>query len=147
MRLIDADTFNNFDYSSFDGALTEDAVQGMETVLTVIDNTPTINAVPVNELLKLRDRLYESDGITMGGLRSLNELIAKYSSNPLPRMENGFESKISYDRLLQIAKKMHTYIFLNSFDEQEVYDEIGLTDEENTILGYMGRLEMGSECV
>lgn len=96
MRLIDADTFNNFDYSSFDGALTEDAVQGMETVLTVVDNTPTINTVPVNELLKLRDWLYESDAITMGGLRSLNELIAKYSSNPLPRVENGFERR-NYD--------------------------------------------------
>lgn len=47
MRLIDADIFNNFDYSSFFGALTEDAVQGMETVLTAIDTAPTIDAVPM----------------------------------------------------------------------------------------------------
>lgn len=42
---------------------------------------------------------------------------------------------IEYERLLQIAKKMHLWIFKNSFDEFEVYDELGLTDEENKILG------------
>lgn len=41
-------------------------------------------------------------------------------------------------RLLEIAKKMHLYIFLNVSDEQSAYDEIGLTDEENAILGYSG---------
>ncbi|MGM9598674.1 MAG: hypothetical protein ACI3VY_02005 [Faecousia sp.] len=47
MRLIDADFFNNFDYSCFDGRLSEDAIQGMNTVLDVIDNAPTIDAEPV----------------------------------------------------------------------------------------------------
>ena len=47
---------------------------------------------------------------------------------------------IEYERLLKIAKKMHTWIFLNAFDEQEVYDELGLTEEENFMLGYGGRL-------
>lgn len=41
-------------------------------------------------------------------------------------------------RLLEIAKKMHLYIFLNTTDEQKAYDEIGLTDEENAMLGYSG---------
>lgn len=41
-------------------------------------------------------------------------------------------------RLLEIAKKMHLYIFLNITDEQKAYDEIGLTDEENAMLGYSG---------
>lgn len=45
---------------------------------------------------------------------------------------------IEYDRLLQIAKKMHTWIYIHSFDEQAAYDELGLTDEENEILGYSG---------
>ena len=44
------------------------------------------------------------------------------------------------ERLLHIAKKMHTYIFLNSSDEQKVYDELGLTDEENKMLGYSGKI-------
>lgn len=47
MRLIDADTFNHFDYSCFDGQLSEDAIQGMDTVLNVIDTAPTIDAAPV----------------------------------------------------------------------------------------------------
>ena len=49
--------------------------------------------------------------------------------------------EIPYERLLEIAMKMHTWIFLHAFDEQEVYDELGLTDEENAILGYGGQLE------
>ena len=44
------------------------------------------------------------------------------------------------ERLLHIAKKMHTYIFLNSSDEQKVYDELGLTDKENKMLGYSGQI-------
>lgn len=51
--------------------------------------------------------------------------------------------KIEYQRLMQIARKMHTWIFLHSFDEQEVYDELGLTDEENVILGYGGQFVLG----
>lgn len=45
------------------------------------------------------------------------------------------EKRIAYQRLLQIAGKMHTAIFLHCGDEYEVYDECGLTDEENQILG------------
>jgi hypothetical protein len=49
---------------------------------------------------------------------------------------------IEYDRLLQIARKMHLYIFLNTGDEQKVYDELGITDEENIILGYSGQFKI-----
>ena len=48
------------------------------------------------------------------------------------------EVTIDYDELLKVAKAMHTWIFLNSVDEQEVYDECGLTDEMNAFLGYAG---------
>lgn len=44
-----------------------------------------------------------------------------------------------YRRLLKIARAMHTWIFLNSCDEQAVYDQLGLTDEENIMLGYGGQ--------
>ena len=50
------------------------------------------------------------------------------------------ENKIEYNRLLQIAHKMHEWIFLNSIDEQEVYDSLGLTEEENYILGSLGKI-------
>ena len=36
----------------------------------------------------------------------------------------------SKERLLEIAHTMHTWIFLHSSDEQEIYDELGLTDEK-----------------
>lgn len=45
-----------------------------------IDEAPTVDAVPVSELLNLRDELYEKDQITMRGLEKLNKLIAAYSS-------------------------------------------------------------------
>lgn len=52
---------------------------------------------------------------------------------------------IPYERLLKIAREMHTYIFLNSGDEQAVYDELGLTEEENRILGYSGQMILKEE--
>lgn len=45
------------------------------------------------------------------------------------------ENEIPYERLLEIAKKMHCWIFLNTSDEFKIYDELGLTDEENAVLG------------
>lgn len=39
---------------------------------------PSVDAVPVSELLSLRDNLYEDNLITMRGLRNLNMLISKY---------------------------------------------------------------------
>jgi hypothetical protein len=46
------------------------------------------------------------------------------------------KKKISYNRLLEIARKMHLEIFLMTSNEEEVYNRIGLTPEENAILGY-----------
>lgn len=46
-RYINAERFNNFDYGEFDGRLTEDAVQGIETVLRAIDNAPTADVQEV----------------------------------------------------------------------------------------------------
>lgn len=45
---------------------------------TLVNTAPTIDAVPVSELLSLRDNLYEDNLITMRGLRNLNMLIGKY---------------------------------------------------------------------
>lgn len=48
-------------------------------------DSATVDAVPVAELLELRDELYENDQITMRGLMKLNRLIGKYDS----RMDTG----------------------------------------------------------
>ena len=47
--------------------------------------------MPVNELLKLRDLLYESDAITMNGVKQINQLISEYSGKPIPKVEVGYE--------------------------------------------------------
>ena len=44
------------------------------------------DAVPITELLELRDSLYETDRITMKGLKMLNEMIARHDGR---RKENG----------------------------------------------------------
>ena len=43
------------------------------------------------------------------------------------------------EELLKVASAMHTWIFLNTGDEQAAYDECGLTDEMNAALGYSGQ--------
>lgn len=43
------------------------------------------------------------------------------------------------EELLKAAKAMHTWIFLHTGDEQAAYDECGLTDEMNAMLGYGGQ--------
>lgn len=51
------------------------------------------------------------------------------------------------EELLKAAKAMHTWMFLNSVDEQAAYDECGLTNEMNVALGYGGQFvaEMSKE--
>ena len=82
-RLIDADELNKFPirldhYDKEHGS--EDFVLGIESVLEYAEYLPTVAAVPVSELLSLRDNLYEDNLITMRGLRDLNMLIAKYET-------------------------------------------------------------------
>lgn len=80
-RLIDADELNKFPIrlDNYDKAHGDEVyVFGVEAVLEYAEYLPTVAAVPVSELLALRDNLYEDDLITMRGLRDLNMLIAKY---------------------------------------------------------------------
>ena len=50
------------------------------------------------------------------------------------------EAADAIEELLKAAKKMHTWIFLNTGDEQKAYDECGLSDEMNVALGYGGKI-------
>lgn len=61
MRLIDADVFNRFDYSTFDGQLSEDARQGIDLVLSLIANAPTVDAVPVVRCGECERRVKSAD--------------------------------------------------------------------------------------
>lgn len=63
----------------------------------------------------------------------------------LKSIERDYENlRTQYVRMLHIAKKMHTWIFLNSGDEQKVYEELGLTQDENRVLGYLGKYELNT---
>ena len=64
-RLIDAESPKNRAYVS-------------DIVIREMKKIPAVAAVPVSDLLALRDSLYETDRITMSGLYELNMLIAKY---------------------------------------------------------------------
>ena len=70
MRLIDADSL----LAEYDRQHEEEPGKARK----LIEDAPTVAAVPVSELLSLRDNLYEDNLITMRGLRDLNMLIAKY---------------------------------------------------------------------
>ena len=67
MRLIDADAL-------IEEALTEGACGYVDALQIAI--APTVDAVPVSELEKLRDYLYAEDLIFTRGLAKLNKLIA-----------------------------------------------------------------------
>lgn len=57
----------------------------------------------------------------------------------LEKYEQALAKAKEYDHLLHLAKAMHLWIFLHAIDEQEVYDELGFTDEDNALLGSIGR--------
>ena len=70
MRLIDADALLAEYDRQHEG--------GPGKARKLIEDAPTVAAVPVSELLSLRDNLHEDNLITMRGLRDLNMLIGKY---------------------------------------------------------------------
>ena len=81
MRLIDADAFHEkvkMETNPY-GKPTIDYDSGVK-VLEWIDKAPTIDAIPVSELKKLRDDLYAEDLIFTRGLAKLNKLIAHCSA-------------------------------------------------------------------
>lgn len=55
-------------------------LQEIMGMLDMIMEMPLSAAVPVSELRKLRDDLYEHDQIPICGLKKLNQLISKYDS-------------------------------------------------------------------
>ena len=50
-------------------------LRGIETAKEIVKSAPIEDSVPVNELLKLRDWLYENDAITMNGVKQINQLL------------------------------------------------------------------------
>lgn len=101
---------------------------------------------------ELRNEL-ASLSVSVTGLRAekgvLHEYMKQYRESVLRIVDEqpstDVVSKEEYSHLLQIASKMHLWIFLHTGDEQKAYDEIGLTEEDNAILGYSGQFEVKEE--
>ena len=72
-RLIDADAAK---LTANDYAMFRCQLGGLVDVVEFLNDMPTVDAVPVSELEKLRDYLYAEDLIFMRGLAELNKLIA-----------------------------------------------------------------------
>ena len=84
-RLIDAnsildDFLVRYTERERNGNLVFSACEIKQDFADMISNVPTVDAVPVSELKKLRDYLYAEDLIFMRGLAELNKLIANYGA-------------------------------------------------------------------
>ena len=78
-RLIDAkvycmELYNEMNYPG----RSEEFMTAIDVAIADLADAPTVDAVPVSELEKLRDYLYAEDLIFMRGLAELNKLIANY---------------------------------------------------------------------
>ena len=76
-RLIDAkvycmELYNEMNYPG----RSEEFMTAIDVAIADLADAPTVDAVPVSELEKLRDYLYAEDLIFMRGLAELNKLIA-----------------------------------------------------------------------
>ena len=80
-RLIDAkvycmELYNEMNYPG----RSEEFMTAIDVAIADLADAPTVDAVPVSELKKLRDYLYTEDLIFMRGLAELNKLIANYGA-------------------------------------------------------------------
>lgn len=78
-RLIDAkvycmELYNEMNYPG----RSKEFMTAIDVAIADLADAPTVDAVPVSELEKLRDYLYAEDLIFMRGLAELNKLIANY---------------------------------------------------------------------
>ena len=74
MRLIDADRAMEIIHNQ--GIAHPNAYHLTNYATLILREAPTVDAVPVSELKKLRDYLYAEDLIFMRGLAELDKLIA-----------------------------------------------------------------------
>ena len=77
-RLIDADRAMEIIHNQ--GIAHPNAYHLTNYATLILREAPTVDAVPVSELKKLRDYLYAEDLIFMRGLAELNKLIANYGA-------------------------------------------------------------------
>lgn len=87
MRLIDAD--RALEIVRDQGIAHPDAYHLTNYATLILREAPTVDAVPVSELKKLRDYLYAEDLIFMRGLAELNKLIVNCGA----KMDGGVDEE------------------------------------------------------
>lgn len=80
------------------------------------------------------------DGFGHGASKNNADFIAHSKSDIEYLLSEIDRLKAEQKHLLKIASKMHLWIFLNTYDEQKTYEEIGLTEEDDIMLGYAGEI-------
>lgn len=64
----------------------------------------------------------------------------KLNKQQKSRIQQAKDSGLTYERLFILAYEMHLEIFKlagkANVDEKEIYDRLGLTDDENELFGY-----------
>lgn len=90
-----------------------------------------------SDVIKLIDEWLDGVGVAYvaKGFSYYAELKGCIADAPTIEAYTGAE----YMHLLKLAKKMHTWIFLHTLNEDETYKELGLTDEDNALLGSFGK--------
>ena len=78
----------------------------------------------------------------MKELRDAFKTATEANTNPYRFVPYYQKAASAIEELFKAAKAMHTWIFLNTDDEQAAYGECGLSDEMNAALGYCGAFEM-----
>lgn len=122
----------------------------------LIDTHIALNQT-VNKLynnLDAKDKIINEQVLEIANLNKRLENEQKVAEEYL-RLEDDYEMlynenehlKEKTARLEKIARKMHLWIFLNTGNEKKVYDELGLTDEDNAMLGYSGQFTLGDKDV
>lgn len=97
----------------------------------------------LDELQKVRSSFKGSlSNMELGAYDGL--LTAEDIIRTIPDATEDDGSDISYSRLFLLAKRMHRWIYYHSANEKREYQKIGLTDQENELLGYAGGLTISA---
>ena len=100
--------------------------------LQIITNRATDRAMKV--YAELHDAKAKNEALQMDNQQLQSDIVNANMNADHAMAEN--------ERLRKIAGAMHTWIFLHTGDEEKAYKECGLTDEDNAMPGYIGKIEL-----
>ena len=80
------------------------------------------------------------DGKLVSGATSDDDPFVRYDAveEMLKALPTAIDGDM-YRKVIDAARRMSTWIYLNTIDEEEVYRECGITPEVSAYLGYFGK--------